>query len=218
MHNVPRVILFDHDGLLVETEVIYYEAVRDALAELGITLTQEHWAAEYLSRGRRTSEIVAELGLAQTDSVRFAEERNKRYYPALEMGPPLSPYVDEVLGELKGRYLIGLVTGNTRHAIETVHRNTGFLKVFDLIVTSEDFERPKPYPDSYKVAAERLSVSPEQCVAVEDSRRGMNAALDAGIRCVVVPGVLTRGQSFDGALAVLPSLRGLTSLLATMDT
>jgi len=211
MPKLPAAILFDHDGLLVETEVLFFGVTRDLLADRGIELTEALWADAYLSQGRRSTEIVRGLGLPQEILDRFVEERNRRYAELLRQDPPLCHHAGEVLAELGRAFPMGLVTGNSRSAIETVHRKTGLLRYFSQIITNEDFDRPKPFPYSYLRASERMRVPAGRCLAVEDSGRGLAAALAAGMRCIVVPGVLTRGQDFPGAEAVLPTLEGLPS-------
>jgi HAD superfamily hydrolase (TIGR01509 family) len=206
-------IFWDHDGLLVETELVFYQVTEELLAKEGIKITQQLWSEEYLSRGRSTASIVAELGLAGARLEGFIEARNRRYYDRLEQQPPMAPYAVEVLKELSGRFPMAMVTGNTRRAIELVHRTTGVLDLFDAIITYEDFPKSKPFPDSYLGAAKRLSVDPTQSVAIEDSQRGLSAAVAAGMTCIVVPGVLTRNQRFVGAAVVENSLKNIPGLL-----
>ena len=131
----------------------------------------------------------------------------------LEQQPPLCPFAFDVLSKLKPDFPMALVTGNTRKAVETVHRNTGVLELFDAIISAEDYQRAKPSPDAYLTAAERLSVSAGKSVAIEDSERGMAAALAAGMACIAVPGILTRNQRFQGAVTIQDSLKSLPSLI-----
>jgi HAD superfamily hydrolase (TIGR01509 family) len=214
MQIAASAIFWDHDGLLVETELLFYTVTQELLAQAGIKITEQLWSEEYLSKGRSTSAIVTDLGLAGAKIEGLIEERNRRYYDLLEQQPPIVPHALEVLRELKGRFPMALVTGNTRKAIELVHHNTGVLELFDAIITYEDFPRSKPFPDSYLGAAQRLSVDPARSVAIEDSERGLAAALAAGMRCIVVPGMLTRNQRFLGATAVVHAIHTVPSLLA----
>lgn len=202
-------ILFDHDGLLVETELLFYQVTLETLQQRGVTVSRETWAREYLSEGRPSAKIAVEHGYPESMIDQFTVLRNARYRSQLQKNPPLYPGVATVLETLGRRYRLGLVTGNSRTAVETVHRSTGLLKSFEVIVTQEDFENPKPKPDAYLVALKRLGLAPESCVAVEDSERGMHAALGAGLRCVAIPGALTKEQRFPGASRVLDSIADL---------
>jgi HAD superfamily hydrolase (TIGR01509 family) len=213
MQIAASAIFWDHDGLLVETELLFYTVTQELLAQEGIEITQQFWSEEYLSKGRSTSAIVTELGLAGPQIERLIEERNRRYYRLLEQQPPIVPHALEVLREVKRRFPMAMVTGNTRKAIDLVHRSSGVLDLFDTVITYEDFPRAKPFPDSYLGAARRLAVDPTQGVAIEDSERGLAAALAAGMKCIVVPGMLTRTQRFLGAAAVVKAIETIPSLL-----
>jgi HAD superfamily hydrolase (TIGR01509 family) len=141
------------------------------------------------------------------------EERNRRYRVALEGGPALCPFARETLETIGRRVPLALVTGSPRKNIETVHRSTGLLRLFAVVLCREDYDRAKPAPDSYATAAQRLGIGVERCLAVEDSERGLAAAVAAGMACVAVPGPLTRCQRFDGARAVLGALNELGRVL-----
>jgi HAD superfamily hydrolase (TIGR01509 family) len=213
MHIEAEAIFWDHDGLLVETEWLFYSLTRELFHHEGIELTQQLWSEEYLSKGRGTSLIAAGLGLSERQAKRIIDERNHRYQSMLEQQPPLCPFALAVLSELKPDFPMALVTGNSRKAIETVHRHTGVLELFDAIISAEDYQRAKPAPDAYLTAVERLSVSAGKSVAIEDSERGMAAALAAGMACIAVPGILTRHQRFQGAVTIQDSLKNLPSLI-----
>ena len=217
MQIEAEAIFWDHDGLLVETEWLFYRITRELFQKEGIEITQQHWSEEYLSKGRGTSLIAAGLGLAELPTKRIIEERNRRYQSMLERQPPLCPFALEVLTQLKPDFPMALVTGNTRQAIETVHRNTGVLELFDAIISAEDYPRAKPAPDAYLTAAKRLSVLAGKSVAIEDSERGMAAALAAGMACIAVPGMLTRHQRFQGAVTIQESLESLPSLITRAE-
>jgi HAD superfamily hydrolase (TIGR01509 family) len=112
---------------------------------------------------------------------------------------------------------MALVTGSGRADIDLMHRRTGLLGLFRVIVTREDYPEAKPAPDGYLEAAKRLGLAPQRCLAVEDSARGLGAAIAAGMRCVVVPSDLTRGQRFEGAHAVETSVAAVPGHVAAMD-
>src|SRR5207302_10843387 len=119
----------------------------------------------------------------------------------------------EVLGALHGKYRMGVVTTSTRDHFDLVHRSTGFTRYFDFVITSEDVTRLKPDPEPYLVAIRRSGLAPHECIAVEDSERGLTAAHAAGIACVVVPSAMTRGGAFGHARQVLGSIRDVPTAL-----
>jgi HAD superfamily hydrolase (TIGR01509 family) len=115
--------------------------------------------------------------------------------------------VKECLEALRGKIPMAIVTSSLREGFEAVHAKTGLLDYFEFALTSGDYDRHKPHPEPYLSAAARLGVSPEQCVVVEDSERGLESATRAGMRCLVIPNRLTRGFEFQTAHAVLESAR-----------
>lgn len=212
-----KAVLFDHDGLLVETELLFFEVTNQVLREKGIEISREDWSREYLSLGCSSAQMAVARGYPKAQLDAFISSRNGLYRERLRRDPPLYPATKEVLQELKQSYCLALVTGNSREAIETVHEKTGILGLFDLVLTQENFAQAKPRPDGYLEALKRLKLPASSCVAVEDSERGMQAALAAEIRCITIPGVLTRDQRFIGALFVLESLRDLPVTLRTLN-
>ncbi len=209
-----EVVCFDHDGLLVDTEVLFFQITRDMFHGLGVDLTEELWSREYLSKGRGSAMIAGDFGISKERIEPLLDARNQRYRDSLPQAP-LRPHAREVLTVLHGRVPLALVTGNNREAIEIVHRSTGLLSLFSVIVTQEDFPKAKPAPDAYLTAAKRLGLAPERCLAVEDSERGLASAVAAGMPCIAVPGSLTKTQSFPGALAIEETLERIPAVVIT---
>lgn len=206
-----KAICWDHDGLLVDTEILFFEATRNAFAKAGALLSAETWSSEYLGKGLGTESIALSLGLTKSQATQTILQRNQDYFARLESSPPLRSNAKEVLGALKGGLPMALVTGSAREQIMTVHRRTKLLDCFDCIITREDYKKCKPAPDSYLMAATRLGIRPQSCLAVEDSRRGLLAAVSAGMKCIVVPNSLTIGQDFLSAHACETDLTGILS-------
>jgi HAD superfamily hydrolase (TIGR01509 family) len=195
-------ICWDHDGLLVDSEYLFFSTTRDVLLEVGVCLSQEHWSDKYLSCGLGTAAVAQGLGVSALQCKALVETRNRLYRESLESSPPLCSAAEDTLRLLHGKLPMALVTGSEREDIDLIHRSTGLLKLFGTIVARSDYDLPKPAPDPYLEAARRLGVPPERCLAVEDSARGLRAAIAAGMRCVVIPGPLTSGQAFEGAYAI----------------
>ena len=204
-----EVVLWDNDGVLVDTEILFYETTRVAFARLGLDLTKKIWGIQYLGEGKSSREIAALLG---GDPDRIAEvmaERNRQYLQVLGEPPPLRPQVRETLGELSGRVRMAIVTGCHRDQLQLMHRSSGLLGFFEAIVTGDECTHPKPHPELYLAALKVLGVSARFCIAVEDSPRGLASARAAGVPCVVVPTDLTRALGFVGALSVEQDVSGI---------
>lgn len=202
-------ILWDNDGVLVDTERLFFEATKSAFARLGLHLTEEVWAARYLGEGRGSGEIARDLGGDPHRIGPVLDERNQRYLQILQQAPPIRPRVRETLMALPDRAKMAIVTGCHRHQLHLMHDSSGLLEFFDVIVTGDDCTYSKPHPEPYLTATKALDICAGNCVAVEDSQRGLASATAAGVACVVVPSQLTRTLDFAGALAVEQDVSGV---------
>ena len=208
-------IFWDNDGVLVDTEHLYFEATREVLDTVGIPLTEDDYRELFLVQGRGAWHLAEARGIPPPEVEALRQRRNARYAELISREPRVLPHVLDVVSSLHGRYRMGIVTSSRRDHFEIIHRGTGLLPYFDFVVTADDCPRTKPCPDPYLRAIEASGVDPAAGVAVEDSARGLEAATAAGLRCVIVPSRLTRTQTFDGALR-LESIRDLPALLQTL--
>ena len=204
-------VLWDNDGVLVDTETLFFEITRAAFTRLGLELTKEIWGRRYLGEGRPSREIAAELGGDPRQIVPVLEERNKQYRHILARPPVIRPQVRETLAALRGRVRLAIVTGCDREQLDLVHKSTGLLDFFEVIVTSDDCSHAKPHPELYLAALKAMKLKPDECIAIEDSPRGLASARAAGIPCLVVPTELTRDLKFEGAFSIERDVSGVLS-------
>ena len=202
-----RAIFWDNDGVLVDTEHLYFEATRKVLAQAGIRLTEDTYLELFLKQGRGAWHLAEERGVPPADIDRLREERNALYAHLLDQAPRLIEGVLDVLEALHGKYVMGVVTSSRKDHFDVIHRSTGVLKYFDFVLAAGDYSRGKPAPDPYLLAVERSGAAPDECIAVEDSERGLEAAVLAGLNCLIVPSRLTRSCAFRGAHRILGSVR-----------
>ena len=208
-----KAVFWDNDGVLVDTEGLYFEATRAVLARVGVVLTVERYTDLSLRRGRSAFELVRDFCDAPAiESLRAA--RNALYTERLAAGVPALEGVEPVLAALHGRVAMAVVTSSNPEHFELIHRGTGLLRYFDFVLANGDYTRHKPDPEPYLAALARAGLEPDECVAIEDSERGLAAARAAGLRCVVAPRGLTRGGSFDGAWRVVHHPREIAAALA----
>jgi HAD superfamily hydrolase (TIGR01509 family) len=209
-----EVLLFDNDGVLVDTERLYFDANRMALEPLGIPLGRETYIDLFLKHAHGLQKLAGDAGMPPGDIERLRLRRNAIYVELLEAGVGIMPGVREALSALSGKYRMAVVTSAYRAHFDIIHRSHGLLGFFEFVVTVEDFKKWKPDPEPYLRAVEKTGAQADLCVAVEDSARGLISASGAGIRCVVVPHDLTRGQDFSTAWAVLDGIGELPGFLA----
>ena len=204
-----KAILWDNDGLLLDSEAVFFELTQEVFADFGFDLKEEHWGIEYLGKAKRTRQLAQEMGMDSDTVSTVIERRDRKFLEVLQHPVPLRPKVRETLDTLAGRFKQGVVTGSPREKVELMHRSSGLNGYFDVIVTHDDVTETKPHPEPYLTAMERLSVKPGSCIAVEDSERGLASAHAAGIACIVVPNHLTRIQRFEQAHAIEEDVAGV---------
>lgn len=200
-----RAILWDNDGVLVDTEGLYFQAGREILATQGVALTREDFAEQSLKKGQSVFNFLPDQNAELIDRLRV--KRNARYSALLAKGVRVLDGVVETLSALDGRVRMGIVTGSRRDHFEIIHAQTRLLPFFEFVVTREDYNEAKPHPDAYLTAMRLHGLSPESCVVVEDSERGCVAASQAGLRVLAVPNALSQYGDFSSAYKVLNSVR-----------
>jgi HAD superfamily hydrolase (TIGR01509 family) len=210
---VIEAILWDNDGVLVDTEPLYLRATREALTRVDVALTQEQYVRISLREGRSLFDLAREAGADAEEVEALRTWRNDRYDELLREGTPVLPGVAECLAALHGRHRMGVVTSSLRDHFDVIHRSSNLLGYFEFALTASDVRRHKPHPEPYLRGAERLGLPPSACLAVEDTERGLEAAVAAGMHCVVVPHGLTRDGDFSRARAVLESVADLPAAL-----
>jgi HAD superfamily hydrolase (TIGR01509 family) len=208
-----KAIFWDNDGVLVDTEHLYFLATQQILASAGIRLSEADYIELFLVQGRGAWHLAEERGFPADRIEQLRQARNHLYARWLAERPLLIDGVHDVLGALRGRYVMGVVTSSRKDHFDVIHRRTGLLKYFDFILTADDVSRVKPDPELYLKAVEVSRVAPDECMAVEDSARGLVAARAAGIHCVVIPTLLTAGCEFPGADAVVTAAGDLLTRL-----
>ena len=208
-----KALLWDNDGVLVDTEHLYFEATQRVLASAGVELSEQQYIDHFLVEGRGAWHLLEDRGVSAKEIARLRDERNELYGRLLRQGPRAIPGVAETLQALRGRYVMGVVTSSRRDHFDLIHEHTGLLQYFDFVLTASDYPRVKPHPDPYLAAVERSGAGAEACIAIEDSERGLEAATLAGVRCIVVPTALTCGGRFERAHRVLASVRAIPGAL-----
>ncbi|SEG66497.1 haloacid dehalogenase superfamily, subfamily IA, variant 3 with third motif having DD or ED [Thermomonospora echinospora] len=185
----PRAVLFDMDGLLIDSEVLWFEVETEVMAWLGGVWGPQH--QEKMVGGSLSRAAVYMLALAGPVAPQQEVERRLLDGMAerLSESAPLMPGAKELLAEVRAAGLpTALVSSSHRRLIEAVLEGIG-REHFDVTVAGDEVARLKPEPEPYLTAAARLGVRPEDCVVLEDSPTGVAAAEAAGCVTVAVPGV-----------------------------
>ena len=202
-------ILWDNDGVLVDTEGLYFRATQTVLQTVGVNLTVDQFKEISLRRGESTFILATEAGVSDEEVARLRTVRNRLYADLLRAQSCVVDGAEEVLRALHGRVRMGVVTSSRRDHFEIAHSKSGLPKYLDFIITHEEYKNSKPHPESYLMAMARYGLQPEECVVVEDSERGLAAATAAGIKCLIVLSEWTKDDGFRGAYRVLEGIRAV---------
>ncbi len=201
-----KAIFWDNDGILVDTEHLYYQACRETLHRVGIELSQPDFVRLTLDLGHSPMVLAEQRGFADAKVAALRDEKNSRYAELLQNGAEPMAGAVETLAALHGKVAMAIVTSSRKDHFDLIHRGNGLLSYFDFILTREDYRHSKPNPEPYLKALARSNLAPAECLVVEDTRRGLQAARDAGLRCIIVPNRLASDSDFPGAYRILPDL------------
>ena len=201
-----KAIFWDNDGVLVDTEKLYFQANKKIFKEIGIELSEEIYVEYFLKRSSGTWHLAEAKGLNRDDISKLRNERDELYSKLLLNKMEVIDGAEETLAKLYGSYKMGIVTSSKKNHFEIIHKNSGLLKYFDFILTADNYVNSKPAPDPYLKALELSGVKKEECMVIEDSERGLKSALAAGLKCFVIPTNLTKLSDFSGAEKILTKI------------
>ena len=212
-----KAVFWDNDGVLVDTERLYFDATRQVLASANIPLTRDEYVELFLRQGRGAWHLAEQRGIDVEEIDRLRRERDALYGRLLGEGSHAIDGVEEVLATLHGRVVMGIVTSSRRDHFDLIHQSSGLLRYFDFVLTAGDYLQTKPQPDPYLAAIARSGFDADECIAVEDSERGLQSALAAGVRCIIVPTTLTRECAFAGAHCVVARAAYIPKVISIAD-
>ena len=211
----PAAIVFDLDGVLLDSEQLWDEAKHALVTEAGGTWREE---APEVMMGMSSPEWSRylledlEVPLSQDE---INAEVVRRMEDGYRAGLPLLPGAGETVRALAARWPLGLASSSNRELIDLFLELAGFGDAFRVTVSSEEVARGKPSPDVYLEAASRLGADPARCVAIEDSSNGIRAGHAAGMAVIAVPNphyppaedaLALAAATVDGVAAISPEL------------
>ncbi len=123
------------------------------------------------------------------------------------------PGVKETLEHLYGSYSMGIVTSSKKVHFDIIHKNTDIPGYFDFVLTREDYKESKPNPEPYQKGLQMLNVSPNECIVIEDSARGLKSANQAGLFCLMIPNALSRPATYEGDYKLLKNTAEIITFL-----
>ena len=203
-------VIFDMDGVILDSEQVYQEIEQEMYAELGITVTRQ----EHLSFMGTTENIMWEHmkslhGLEQ-DPRDLASRERERLLSRLRSPRGIPPVegIEDLLKQLYDKGIsVWLASSSVREIIETVLRKLNIGKYFSGTVSGEEVERSKPAPDIFLKASRIAGIPPSSCIVIEDSENGIRAARSAGMKVIGLKNPNSADLDFSGADRIVHSLK-----------
>ncbi|MDR3714675.1 MAG: hexitol phosphatase HxpB [Puia sp.] len=182
-------VIFDMDGLLIDSEPYWEEAGAETLNDFSITLNKDQY---HQTTGLRTKEWIdfwfSHFGVDKIHATAAEETIHRKAIEKIHAHGLALPGVDNILGFFKNRkFRIGLATSSPLTLVEVVLKKLGIGHHFDAITSASELPHGKPHPQVYLNCAEQLKATPLECICFEDSFNGMIAAKAARMKCVVIP-------------------------------
>ncbi|MDX4068897.1 HAD family hydrolase [Aliarcobacter skirrowii] len=209
---MKKYILFDNDGVLVETEKWYFEANKKALKLLGLNLEMEFYQ-NIMVKGGSAFELALLHKIEHSIIEKHRSIRDSFYQEFITTKDISIQNVKDTLKELSKRYKMAIVTTSRRVDFELIHKNSGITNFMDFVLCVEDYKRAKPHPDPYLKGLEKFNSKDFEAIVVEDSQRGLESSKRANIDCIVVKNEFTQKQDFSKADYFINNIEELKKLL-----
>jgi HAD superfamily hydrolase (TIGR01509 family) len=210
--QIIKAIIFDFDGLILDTEITMFQAWQEIFQTYGLSLSMQEWAG-FLGHSADPEEPYAILNNHLKKPVDRESIRAKRVLRETELllSQKALPGVESLIHEAKRSGIkVAIASSSDRYWVTKYLNQLDLIHYFDVLKCAEDVDHTKPEPDLYIAALEALGIASDEAIALEDSINGVKAAKAAGIFCVAVPNLITKNIRIEQADIVLDSLMGIS--------
>jgi beta-phosphoglucomutase len=206
-----KAVIFDFDGVIVDTEHLHYEAINTVLSQYGHSIGEKEISENVGLTSRQVyTKLKEKLNLPE-DVDTLVMKKREIYLVLAAKKAELMPNVAEFIQYLKANnFRVAIASSGFRVQIHTILDKYGLRGHFETIVSIDDVKNPKPHPEIYLEAIKRLGLKSSECIAIEDSDKGIASAKQAGIKVIAVPNEITKNQDLSQADLVLRSLKDAT--------
>ena len=211
--RIPEAVIFDMDGVLIDSEPIHVGIEKQLFDKLGIDVSETvHRSYMGASNEFMYSDLRSRFKLSESvnELIESDELFRSDYFHRLDIIPANEGLIS-LLGQIKAAGLkLAVATSSSPEIANLLLNKCGIASYFDAIVTTSEAGKSKPSPDVYLLAAQRIGISPEDCIVFEDSPNGLSAAKSAGMFCVVIQSDYEIIKELSGADYLIQSFTNIT--------
>lgn len=205
---MAKVVIFDRDGVIIDSEKAHKASVTAAFEKLGIYITdadREQVVGKY-----PTEYLKYFLTKYKFSPEEFNKIHESIFFELLYKSELIQPTINLVKKLYNAKAMTAITTTSHRDDTMRILKRAGIDEMFDVIVTYEDYTKRKPDPEPYLTTAKKLNVSPDECVVIEDTETGLTSAKNAGMKCIVLKNEYTKKHDFSQADMIVNSADELT--------
>ena len=211
----PKAIIFDMDGVILDSESISDRTWAITQKEMGVTTDKDYINMCRGTNHNDTLQILRDVFGADFDAEKYMQRCVDLFHQIEDTeGIPLMPYAKEILEYLAPRYILALASSTNGRAVKRQLTNTGVIDYFKTRTTGDQVVHSKPDPEIYLIACRSLGLEPAECVAVEDSPNGIRSAYAAGMPVIMVPDKIAPTPEIEALCwKICPTLKSLEEFL-----
>ena len=201
-------VILDFDGLIADSEPFHYRAYNEVFERYGHTIDPEEYWVEFTSKGKGIQGEIERYNLKlDVKPEEMRQQKFEIYSRFCQSGDiKLFPEAKQFIQSLQGRFKVAIASGSWAHDIRAILKNENADSLIQTILGKDPPRPEKPFPDIFLEAARELSLPPGKCVVVEDALKGLAAAHEAGMACIIVRNRLNQNIDFSGTDITLESL------------
>lgn len=209
-----KAIIFDRDGVLIDSEAIHVESVKLAFADVGLTFDdkyQNQVVARHPNEYLREFQKIYTFDFEEVDKI-----QSQHYYKLFETVPTIPQVIELIEQNDTTKTKLALATSSDQYTTQKLLKRLDLEKAFEVITTSNECPNRKPLPDPYLLTAEKLNLKPEECLVIEDSGVGVQSAKAAGMTCLAIPSKYTKNNDFSKADYICTNLMNFQEKVHTI--
>lgn len=204
-----KAILFDMDGVLIDSEPLHCKAYVKAFKEFNIPFKDEEYYTVWTQEGRGLKGLISDRQLSIDKDVLYTLKQDL-FFSLLKSELIIYPGALDLVHLLRKHFNIALATGTPRRETNVVLEQTKLENIFQVITTGDQVPHRKPHPAIFLRAAEELGIEPQHCLVIEDAQKGIEAAHSAGMKSIAIATKYTQNHDFSKAECVVNSIKEIT--------